>query len=287
MILGPPLHFINLINPYTKLYLNIDLKTPYYLLVIPRLFICLLSLINDYSLYRICIMDRKYVRSRLTVFASSYVVLVYCCRSFSNAFEMIFFSMLLNLVVKAMIKSQEIILHTEYLRDQYEYASTAVEKVQLYKLEKHIPKYTISDVVPISAIVVIGIFNRLTFVGFAFPPVFFWLHRGMGSKVVGFGHFNYRMLLFILCCIPPTLILILVDSMYYGHLTMGEVNVMKVGWDNWIVTPLNFLKYNWDTGNLSQHGLHPWWLHIVVNVPLLFNVLGFAALISVGANLYR
>lgn len=287
IILGPPLFFIHLANPFAKYYLNIDLKTPYYLLVIPRVFICILSLINDYCMYKICLLYGQNFRSRLTIFASSYVVLVYCCRSFSNTFEMIFFSVLLLLVVECMIKSDKIIYHEEFIRERYEKATTAVEKVKLFKLLTHLPPHSLDHVMLISAVVVVGIFNRPTFVGFAFPPVFFWLYRGLGSKVVGFKDFHYRILMFILCGVPPALLLIVIDSSYYGYLTMVEVQSLAVSWDNWVVTPLNFLKYNLDRSNLSQHGLHPRWLHLVVNVPLLFNILGILAMGTLALNVYR
>lgn len=287
MILGPPLYLIHLANPLTKFYLNIDLKTPYYLLVIPRLFICLLSLINDYCLYKICVLYGQNFRNRLKIFASSYVVLVYCCRSFSNAFEMIFFSVLLLLVAQCMMKSDKIIYHEEFLTEKYQKATTALEKVKLFKLKTHLPVHSLNHVMLISATVVIGIFNRPTFVGFAFPPVFFWLQRGLGSKVIGFRDFHYRILMFILCGIPPALWLIAVDSSYYGYLTMVEVESLKMSWDNWVVTPLNFVRYNLDRRNLSQHGLHPWWLHLAVNVPLLFNILGILAIATLTLNMYR
>ena len=35
------------------------------------------------------------------------------------------------------------------------------------------------------------------------------------------------------------------------------------------VTPLNFLSYNLSTANLAEHGLHPHWLHLVVNLPIV------------------
>ncbi|CAK1540301.1 unnamed protein product [Leptosia nina] len=129
LILGPPLQIIRILNPFIKRYLKIDLRSPYFLLVIPRLFICLLSLINDYCLYQLC----------------------------------------------------------------------------------------------------------------------------------------------------P----------YYGYLTLADVESLQISWNNWVVTPLNFLRYNIDLGNLTEHGIHPRWLHIAVNVPLLFNVLGFLAACAVILNIYR
>lgn len=287
MILGPPLHFIRLFNPYAKEYLNIDLKTPYYLLVIPRLFICFLSLINDYCLYKICLLYGQNFKNRLKIFASSYVVLVYCCRSFSNAFEMTFFSLLLLLVAECMFKSDKIIYHNEFLNEKYKQAKTAVEKVKIFKLQTHLPDHSLNRVVTIAAVVVIGIFNRPTFVGFAFPPIFFWLHRGLGSKVVGFKDFHYRIFSLIVCGVPFTLLLIIIDSGYYGYLTMADIESIQVSWENWVVTPLNFLRYNSDTRNLTEHGLHPHWLHLAVNVPLLFSVLGIMAIYILTVQTYR
>lgn len=287
MILGPPLHLIRIANPYSKFYLNIDLKTPYYLLVLPRIFICLLSFINDYCLYRICLLYGQNYKNRLKIFASSYVVLVYCCRSFSNSFEMIFFSVLLLLVAECMAKSDRVIYHDEFLQEKYYQAKTSVERVKIFKLKTHLPEHSLNHVIFIATIVIIGIFNRPTFVGFALSPVFFWLNRGLGSKVVGLKDFHVRIFTFMLCGIPSALFLILVDSAYYGYLTMAEIENLKISWDNWVVTPLNFLRYNADKKNLRQHGLHPRWLHLVVNIPLLFNVLGIIAFATLGINTYR
>jgi phosphatidylinositol glycan class Z len=84
--------------------------------------------------------------------------------------------------------------------------------------------------------------------------------------------------MFILSGIPATVIFILIDSFYYGYLTMSEIRELKVGLNNFVVTPLNFIKYNINTKNLSEHGLHPRYLHLLVNVPLLYNVLGLLGL---------
>ncbi|XP_023944050.2 GPI mannosyltransferase 4 [Bicyclus anynana] len=287
IILGPPLNFIRIIHPFMKYYFNIDLRTPYFLITIPRLFICLLSLINDYCLYKICVLYGQNFRNRLKLFASSYVVLVYCCRSFSNTFEMMFFSVLLLLVAECMHKSDKVIYHNEFLNEKYDQATTPVEKVKIFKLMTHLPNHSLNFVVILASIVVLGIFNRPTFVGFAFPPIFFWLHRGLGSKVVGFKDFHYRIITLIISGIPIFLLLILIDSSYYGYLTMADIDMLKISWDNWVVTPLNFLRYNSDMKNLNAHGLHPRWLHVAVNIPLLFNVLGFTAFIMLFIQTYR
>lgn len=36
-----------------------------------------------------------------------------------------------------------------------------------------------------------------------------------------------------------------------------------------VITPWNNLRYNMSPENLAQHGLHPWYQHILVNLPML------------------
>jgi phosphatidylinositol glycan class Z len=49
-----------------------------------------------------------------------------------------------------------------------------------------------------------------------------------------------------------------IDSMYFGRFT---------------IAPLNNALYNMDSSNLAEHGLHPRWLHVVVNMHVLFGPL--------------
>ena len=51
---------------------------------------------------------------------------------------------------------------------------------------------------------------------------------------------------------------IAVDSFYFT----GRVTQV-------VLTPYNNLLYNLSPDNLAKHGLHPRWLHIVVNLPLI------------------
>jgi phosphatidylinositol glycan class Z len=45
-------------------------------------------------------------------------------------------------------------------------------------------------------------------------------------------------------------------------------------WTDWKCTPYNFIMYNVVPGNLDKHGTHPFYLHALVNLPLLFGPLG-------------
>lgn len=150
-----------------------------------------------------------------------------------------------------------------------------------------LPSHSLNDCLMITTITVFGIFNRPTFVAFALPPIFFWLFRGLGSKTVGFLDFHARIFMLIILGIPTLIGLILYDSLYFGYLTMGEVGEFAISMQNFVVTPLNFLKYNSLTENLKNHGLHPRFLHFLVNTPLLFTVLGIVGLITLGKMIQR
>ena len=181
----------------------------------------------------------------------------------------------------------QVILKDEYLSDRYKAAGTPVERVKFYKMRSALPRHSFTWCMLIATITVTGIFNRPTFVAFAFPSVFFWLQRGLGSKTVGLGDFHLRIVMFMFSALPAAAAYILIDSFYYGYLTLNEIREMKLSLDNFVVTPLNFLKYNVKINNLSKHGLHPRYLHFLVNIPLLYNVLGVVALAAFFSILFR
>ena len=57
-----------------------------------------------------------------------------------------------------------------------------------------------------------------------------------------------------------------------------------------VVAPLASLRYNLDAHNLAAHGLHGRWLHVAVNMPLLFGPLAlvlYARLLRAGADLVQ
>lgn len=150
-----------------------------------------------------------------------------------------------------------------------------------------LPSHSLNDCLIIASITVAGIFNRPTFIAFAACPIFFWLQRGLGSLVVNFIDFHIRIITFVICTIPALFLFILADSFYFGYLTMGEIGRLDVGINNFVVTPLNFVKYNTVVSNLKEHGLHPRCLHFLVNVPLLFNIYGVIGLGLILKMFYR
>lgn len=287
LTIGIPLKFLNFLSYNLFYYFNINIKGPYTVLVFPRLFICLLSFIVDYCLYKICIIYGQNYKTRLCVLASSFVMIVFGTHTFSNTLEMVFISILLYCVAECMFYSDNIIYQKEFLIDKYNKAFITVDKVKFHKLKLMLPDHTLRKCLPISTICVLGIFNRPTFICFGFFPVFFWLLRGLGTKTVTMYDFNLRIFSLILTGLPTLILLIVIDSFYYMYITMAEVEKLDISINSFVVTPLNFVKYNLQSSNLKEHGIHPMWLHIIVNIPLLFNVLGIYGVYKFTTIMYR
>jgi GPI mannosyltransferase 4 len=282
-----PFSILNIICIYSRYYLNIELRTSYMLLIYPRLIMLIFSFINDYCLYSICRNYNLRFQTRLMVLSSSYVLLIYGTRTFSNTIEMTLCSILLYLVSDCMINSSTIIFQKEFLEEKYAKAHSTVEKVKLFKLLLSLPSHSMDKCMIISNLCVLGIFNRPTFFAFGAPLVFHWLFRGMGTRSVAFFDFNLRITLLILSGVPLLCLCILVDSFYYHYISMAEVNLLSLSLENFVVTPLNFIKYNLDPVNTAEHGAHFKLTHILVNIPLLFHVLGVVSIFSIGTMAYQ
>lgn len=111
---GVPCQLLKWLSVFTRLWLGRELVTPYILLVLPRLVSCTLSLICDFCLWRMCRTYGQNYAARLTVFASSYAVLVFATRTFSNTIEMVLFAILLCLVLESMHFTDEVCMITVF-----------------------------------------------------------------------------------------------------------------------------------------------------------------------------
>ncbi|KAG1903671.1 glycosyltransferase family 22 protein [Suillus fuscotomentosus] len=105
---------------------------------------------------------------------------------------------------------------------------------------------------------VTGIFTRPTFLIFGAPIAF----------QVALGTFIHARTVtrWLRLVVPPlftaagTCTAFLVADTLYFRGTLDDI----------VVTPFNFLMYNFASQNLAEHGVHPRWLHIFVNLPMLF-----------------
>ncbi|CAG9814967.1 unnamed protein product [Phaedon cochleariae] len=283
---GVSYKFLKFFNYVSLEYFHQTLLTPYALILVPRLLMCLLSFLVDFSLFKICSNNNEKYKSRLVILGSSYVMIVYGTRTFSNTIELVLFSLLLYFVCESLIFSNVVIRNREYINYRYEQSKDIAEKAKFHKLRLFIVSDSYRNCFFISIISVLGFFNRPTFLAFAVMPIFFWLYRGLGSKSVTPFQFYMRILIFAMVSIPTFLTVILIDSFYYGYITWGEIGMLDVSINSFVFTPLNFLKYNLNTDNLAKHGLHPRCLHVLVNIPLLFNVLGLYALYTLAKYAY-
>lgn len=245
-----------------------------------------LSLLVDYSLVKICLNNNEKYSSRLLVLGSSYVMIVYATRTFSNSIELILFALLLYFVCESMTFSNELKRKQVYINYRYENSENIIERVKFLKLKLYLVSDNYINCFAISTVTVLGVFNRPTFMGFAAIPIFFWINRGVDGKNASIIQFHSRIICLIFCSLPAVVFNVVIDSFYYGCLTWGEIGMLEISLNNFVVTPFNFIQYNRDSSNLEKHGLHSRLTHLLINIPLLFNVLGIMALYAIAKYVY-
>lgn len=282
-----PMTLFKVLSMLSKKIFNFDFLSSYSLVVFPRFIMCLLSFINDFCVHRICSSHNLKYDIRLLALASSGVMLTFGIRSFSNTIEMLLCSVLLWVVSECMILSNTVIYQKEFLEEKYDKAEKIGERVKYFKMKMSLPHHTYSKCWVLSSLCVIGIFNRPTFVMFGLPIIFHWMIRGFGTRSVSFLDFNLRMLLFVVSGLPVFFFIVVIDSLYYGYLSLAQIYIMDIGIENFLVTPVNFIRYNINPENTASHGEHPKWLHMLVNIPLLYNILGVIAVFSFGSMFYK
>lgn len=286
-LLRIPWSFLEFVALYMRRYWDIELLQSYTYLVFPRLIMCALSFINDWSMFRICRLFSLNYEIRLLTLGSSWVMLIFGTRTFSNTIELALCSLLLALVAECMIKTNTIIYKKEMLEERYDKAKSISERVRMWRLCKSLPAHNYSHTLLVANICVAGVFNRPTFIVYGAPMVFYWMLRGMGTKTITFRDFNFRMLLFCLSALPALVLFIICDSFYYKYLTVGELQMLQLSINNFVSTPWNFIKYNLDAKKTAEHGIHPKYVHFIVNIPLLYNVLGIVTIVSFAYLLIR
>ncbi|KAF2731247.1 GPI mannosyltransferase 4 [Polyplosphaeria fusca] len=106
-------------------------------------------------------------------------------------------------------------------------------------------------------LVVVGVFNRITFPAYLLLPSF--------SLLPHFRRKPFSLVFIAAFALLTAFIAICVDTAFY---TPGEFSFTKT-FRSPIITPLNNFNYNRDSTNLAQHGLHPYYQHILANLPQL------------------
>ncbi|KAK4639343.1 alpha 1,2 mannosyltransferase [Podospora bellae-mahoneyi] len=109
----------------------------------------------------------------------------------------------------------------------------------------------------LGVVAVFGVFNRITFPAFLLIP---------GLRLLPYYFKNPLSFLAIVTAgLFTTGLAIALDTAFYTPHSITWSDLIH----NPVLTPLNNLIYNLDPENLAKHGLHPWYQHILVNLPQL------------------
>ena len=186
----------------------------------------------------------------MILLASSYVTLTYQVRPFSNSIEAI-------LVALSLVLLRETLL-TERVKPSTQVGTSTVQTSFVLTRDTW---QTGTRYLALSAFIVIcGIFTRITFAAFYLPiglEVLKWTLRKARFSLLSWA----RMLAIPIAVAALTLLVfICADSAYF--VSPARTSVVEL-------TPLNFLRYNLLPANLAEHGLHPRWLHLLVNLPMI------------------
>lgn len=199
---------------------------------IARLQISILSwIITDFCLY--WMLPSKPERIKAIFFTlTSYITLVYQNHLISNSIETL------------------LLLVTILLIDDLRYVQESKDQdVQNLNKNKNL-FYT-------GVLISLGIFNRITFPAFLILPGWFVMKYALKHYVSG--------LYLVMGFFSTTALLILVDTILFGNINNVVAEPFNIS--SYIIAPLNNLLYNAKYENLAQHGIHPYYTHILVNMP--------------------
>ncbi|KPM11570.1 GPI mannosyltransferase-like protein [Sarcoptes scabiei] len=235
----------------------------YGILIVPRLIMALFSFLIDFSLIRIAKlfqMNRRLSQNIPNlidwlglIHSSMYLTMTYYNRTFTNTIETVLFSLLLWIVFESISRHHSV-------------------KVQSNR-----------TAIYLGMILAAGFFNRPTFAIFAFVPISYWIvmFRFKRNQIPSFWNERIRIVIENVLKLSPSflmvsIVFIIFDSNFYDRLKWS-INLPKLISLDLVITPWNFIRYNIDRDNLSNHGLHPFYFHTLICFPLIFT---FLALIN-------
>ncbi|KAI9286490.1 Alg9-like mannosyltransferase family-domain-containing protein [Umbelopsis sp. AD052] len=258
---GIPFYIYKLVLRYGGL--DQDFVSGRYLYILERLSFFFMSFVLDLCILKLCRLCKISAMRSLIVLSSSYVMLTYQCHSFSNSIEALVLATSITL------------LFVSYPLD-----------------DKAAPSNLASFALGIS--LAFGLFTRITFASFGIFIGIAYLYMAW-QRSSRFQAFLFSLFPFTLGMTLTIAIFTVVDSLYFGSLKIvlnGSQDITfdllkaiihPTLWSNVSIkgkltsTIFNNIMYNVDKDNLELHGLHPFYLHAVVNVPLLFGPVGLWA----------
>ncbi|KAF2205151.1 GPI mannosyltransferase 4 [Delitschia confertaspora ATCC 74209] len=106
-------------------------------------------------------------------------------------------------------------------------------------------------------LVVVGIFNRITFPAFLLLPSF--------SLLPHFRRKPFSLIFIAIFAFLSAFVAISIDTAFYTPGDFSFTNLFR----NPVITPLNNFLYNSNSTNLANHGIHPFYQHFLINLPQL------------------
>ncbi|CAK7902448.1 GPI mannosyltransferase 4 [[Candida] anglica] len=201
------------------------------------IFLVVSWLVIDISIHKLLPTRPERIKGIFFV-STSYVVSVYQSHCFSNSVETL-------VLILCVLIIEELRYHTNF----------------------EVPTQANILLGLLGGLVSFGIFNRITFPAFLIIPSYFvvkfiWysksIIRSILSGLIGF--------------ILPTSLFILIDTIGFGHL--DRVLSDPLQFTNYVITPWNSLVYNTNASNLAIHGIHPYYTHLLINLPQLVGPAG-------------
>ena len=231
----------------------------------------LMSICCDYMMWNLAEKLKSSPERVTHLFASSYIALVFYTRTLSNSIESFLFILLLYAVSDT--------VNTPNGNDRGKPLAVIRRKMLAHGAEG----ISAENYFIVALIIVVGIFNRPTFIVFAIVPYYYWLFNVVPMRYY-VTHVAERLFYSGMCAISISSIYIIIESFYYGS-CFFHLDPNFTGFTAFLrqltITPLNFLLYNTDSKNLAEHGIHPRFTHAIFNCPLLFGILGILALLEI------
>uniref|UniRef100_A0A060SY73 Mannosyltransferase n=1 Tax=Blastobotrys adeninivorans TaxID=409370 RepID=A0A060SY73_BLAAD len=109
------------------------------------------------------------------------------------------------------------------------------------------------DAAELGALITFGIFNRVTFPAFLILPSL--------SLIQQLIRYPMTVVPMVAAAVATAMLAVYVDTSVYKGVSTST--------DSYVIAPLNNLLYNMDVNNLSVHGLHSRFTHVLINLPQL------------------
>lgn len=262
LLYGPPFYMLKWLC-YVIDAEPCSLLNAYVLLILPRLVMALLSVCCDCLIYSLAEKLKASPKRVSLIFASSYVALVFYTRTLSNSIESFLFILLLHSVSDTINISNG--------NDRGKPLAVVRRKMLAHGAEG----ISAENYFIIALIIVVGTFNRPTFIVFAIVPYYYWLFSVVPMRYY-VTHVAEKLFYSGMCGVFISAVYVVIESFYYGS-CFFHLDPNFSGFTSFLrqltITPLNFIRYNTNSENLAEHGLHSRFTHAAVNCPLLFGVL--------------